>query len=142
MATASRTAQRNRSRKPEARDNPAFIDDILSMAGSLANSRREYAAAQLGSLAESVRQITDTMPNVPTVRAYAITAAESLEELADYVSESEVNDMIVDAREFTRRHPLATFGGSIAAGLLLTQIVQARGLGTRPASRTRRNSQN
>lgn len=132
MATASRPRSRRRARSPETRESPAFMDDILAMAGSLANSRREYAAAQLESLADSVRQFTESMPNVPTVRAYATTAADSLEELAGYVTESDLNDMISDARDFSRRHPLATFGGSLAAGLLIAQLVQARA----PASQT------
>jgi hypothetical protein len=107
------------------------------MAGSLANSRKEYAAAQLESLADSVRQFSDAMPEIPTVKAYASTAADSLDELADYVIESDLADIVADAREFTRRHPLATFGGSIAAGLVITQIVQSRAHSMRAAARPR-----
>lgn len=144
MATAPRSRSRKRTfRKMDIPDSPAFVDDILAMAGSLANSRREYAASQLESLADSVRQFTDSMPNVPRVRAYATTAADSLDELAGYVTESDLNEMISDAREFTRRHPLATFGGSLAAGLLIAQLVQARPPAIRShhrSSRTRRST--
>jgi hypothetical protein len=141
MATAKRSRARKRARSIHENESPAFVDDIFAMAGSLANSRRAYAAAQLESLADSVRQFTDAMPNVPTVRAYATTAADSLEELAGYVTESDLNDMISDAREFTRRHPLATFGGSLAAGLLIAQLVQSRAPSSRApheAQRSRR----
>jgi len=138
MATASQFRARGRSRTEAGREAPAFLDDLLSMAGSLANSRKEYAAAQLESLADSVRQFSDAMPAVPTVKSYATTAADTLDDLAGYVVESELADILADAREFTRRHPLATFGGSIAAGLLITQIVQSRAQSMRSDTRPRR----
>ena len=138
MATVSQFRSRSRARGESGREGPAFMDDLLSMAGSLANSRKEYAAAQLESLADSVRQFSDAMPSIPTVKAYATTAADSLEELANYVVESDLTDMVSDAREFTRRHPLATFGGSIAAGLVITQIVQSRAQSLRSEMGARR----
>lgn len=138
MATASQLRARSRSRTETSRETPAFLDDLLSMAGSLANSRKEYAAAQLESLADSVRQFSDAMPAVPTVRSYATTAADTLDDLAGYVVESDLADILADAREFTRRHPLATFGGSIAAGLVITQIVQSRAQSMRAETRARR----
>jgi hypothetical protein len=137
MATASQfRGSRSRSRTQSGREGPAFLDDLLSMAGSLANSRKEYAAAQLEGLAESVRQFSDAMPAVPTVKSYATTAADTLDDLAGYVVESDLADMLADAREFTRRHPLATFGGSIAAGLLITQFVQSRAQSMRSDARS------
>ena len=140
MATVSQFRARSRSRQDGGREGPAFLDDLLSMAGSLASSRKEYAAAQLESLADSVRQFSEAMPQIPTVKAYAATAADSLDELADYVVESELSEMMADAREFTRRHPLATFGGSIAAGLVITQLVQSRAQSLREKPRPRRSS--
>lgn len=139
MATVSQFRARSRSRAEGGREGPAFLDDLLSMAGSLANSRKEYAAAQIESLADSVRQFSEAMPDIPTVKAYATTAADSLDELADYVVESDLTDMVADAREFTRRYPLATFGGSIAAGLVITQIVQSRAQSLRSSMGARRS---
>jgi hypothetical protein len=69
------------------------------------------------------------------MKAYAETAAESLDDLASYVTESDLSEIVADAREFTRRHPLATLGGSIAAGLVITQLVQARTATSRGSSR-------
>lgn len=138
MATVSQFRSRSRSRPERERGGPAFMDDLIAMAGSLANSRKEYAAAQLESLADSVRQLSDAMPEIPTIKAYAATAADSLEDLAGYVVESELTDMLADAREFTRRHPLAMFGSSIAAGLVITQLVQSRAQSLRSGMSARR----
>lgn len=104
------------------------MDDILAMAGSLASTRKDYAAEQLETLADTVRGFADNMPPIPTMRAYASTAADSLDELADYVVDADLTDMVEDARDLMRRHPLATLGGSIAAGLIITQLIQARGV--------------
>lgn len=141
MATVSQFRARSRSRTESEREGPAFLDDLLAMAGSLANSRKEYAAAQLESLADSVRQFSEAMPALPTMRSYADTAADSLEDLANYVVESDLSDMMSDAREFSKRHPLATFGGSIAAGLVITQMVQSRAQSLRDSAESRRPRQ-
>lgn len=138
MASATNSRGRGRSRGEGQRESPAFLDDILAMAGSLANSRKEYAASQLEGLADSVRQFSGNIPAIPTMKAYAETAADSLEDLAGYVVESDLADMVADAREFTRRHPLAVFGGSIVAGLVATQLVQSRADVMRAAVRSRR----
>lgn len=138
MATVSQARSRSRARSVRGGEGPAFLDDLLAMAGSLANSRKDYAAAQLENLAESVRQFSDAMPPLPTIKAYATTAADSLEELANYVIDSDFGGMVADAREFSRRHPLATFGGSIAAGIVITQIVQSRAQSLRSEAKPER----
>ena len=94
MATVSQSRNRARARNANARTGPALFDDMLNMAGSLASSRKEYAAAQLESLADSVRQFTDVMPDIPTMKAYAETAAESLDDLASYVTESDLSEIV------------------------------------------------
>ncbi len=128
---------RGRSRHRDQREGPAFFDDLLAMAGSLANSRKEYASTQLENLADSLRQFGESLPSLPTMKGYAEAAAGGLEDLAGYVVDSDLPDMVSDAREMARRHPLATFGGSILAGLVITQLVQARTEAMRASLRPR-----
>ncbi len=141
MASVSQFRGRGRARGEQQRESPAFLDDLLAMAGSLADSRKEYAAGQLENLADAMRQFSGTLPSLPTVKTYAETAAGSLDDLASYVVESELPEMIADARDFARRHPLVTFGGSVAAGIILTQLVQSRAETMRAAVRSRRQRQ-
>ncbi|MGQ0485327.1 MAG: hypothetical protein ACT4SY_08270 [Hyphomicrobiales bacterium] len=103
-----------------------IFDDVLAMAGSLAKSRKDYAAGKLESLAGVVRDFSGALPDMPNFRAYASEAAHSLEGLADYVTESDLETMAGDAREFVRAHPMATLAGSIAAGIIVIQMMQAR----------------
>jgi hypothetical protein len=132
---------RSRNRTEQGREGPAFLDDLLAMAGSLASTRKEFASSQLEDLADSMRQLSDALPALPTVKTYAETAADSLEDLAGYVMESDLPEIISDARELARRHPLITFGGSLVAGVVLTQLVQARAGAMRSAVRARRQRQ-
>lgn len=136
--TDTRSRVRARSQGNRGSEGRALFDDLLTMAGSLAESRREYASGQLETLADTIRQFGGSVPSLPAVSTYAQTAADSLEDLADYVLESDLPDMVSDAREIARRHPLATFGGSIVAGLVITQLVQNRAGAMRSASHVRR----
>lgn len=131
---------RGRSQGERRGEGRALFDDLLAMAGSLAESRREHAASQIEALADSMRQFSGSLPALPALGTYAETAADSLEELAGYVLESEIPDMLSDARDLARRHPLAAFGGSIMAGVIITQLVQSRTDTMRSVLRARRGS--
>lgn len=103
-----------------------IIDDVLAMAGSLASSRKEALAAKFETVAESLRTYSEVVPGIPRLGEYASAAANSLEDLSSYVQESDLPTMLGDAREFSRRHPVATLAGSITAGVILTQLMQSR----------------
>jgi hypothetical protein len=135
MATSSRarSSRRNDGSSGNGRSYRIF-DDVLAMVGSLANSRKNFAAAKLESLAQSARDFAGAMPDMPNVRAYASVAAESLEGLASYVMDSDLETMTGDAREFARTHPMATLAASIAGGLIVTQMMQMRTSPLSPAA--------
>ncbi|MBC8035747.1 MAG: hypothetical protein H7X89_00800 [Rhizobiales bacterium] len=124
MAKSSRAGRRKRN--GNGASHHGLFDDILAMAGSLAGSRKDYAATKLETLAESVREIATAVPGIPNFTAYANAAAGSLEDLAGYVTESDLETMVSDARQFARTHPMATLAGSIAAGLIVTQMMYTR----------------
>lgn len=132
MAKSSRSRKRNGN----GGGTHGIFDDILAMAGSLAGSRKDYAAAKLETLAETVREYAAAVPGIPNFKTYANAAAGSLEGLADYVTESDLETMVGDARQFARAHPMATLAGSIAAGLIVTQMMHTH---SAPSSGSRRN---
>lgn len=133
MATTSQARGRNGGK------SHGILDDVLAMAGSLANSRKDSAAAKFETLAESVRECSIAMPEIPHLSAYAKAAADSLDDLASYVSESDLPSMLTDAREFSRRHPMVTLTGTIAAGVIITQLMQASASPQRGAASHRRS---
>ena len=126
MAKSARSSNRSGNG-----DQPGyrFIDDIMAMAGSLANSRKGYAADKLDALAGSVREFSEALPDMPTFKSYATAAADSFEGLASYVTDSDLETMVDDARQFARRHPMAMLAGSVAAGVIVAQMVNSRSAG-------------
>ena len=126
MATATARLGNRRNGRANGGGSYNLVDDLLAMAGSLASSRKDFASSKLETMAGAVRECTSAMPDIPHVKAYASAAAESLDGLADYVMESDLPAMVADAREFARRHPVATLTGTIAAGVVIGQLLQSR----------------
>ncbi len=138
MAKSARSSKR--SGNGEQPGSYRFLDDIMAMAGSLASSRKGYAADKLDALAESVREFSEAMPDMPNFKSYATAAADSFEGLASYVTESDLETMMDDARQFARRHPMAMLAGSLAAGVIVTQMVASRSGAAEPRPAAARNT--
>ena len=138
MAKTARSS--NRAGNGDQPGSYRFIDDIMAMAGSLANSRKGYAADKLDALAESVREFSQALPDMPNFKSYATAAADSFEGLASYVTESDLDTMMDDARQFARRHPMAMLAGSVAAGVIVTQMINSRSSGSGTRSAAARNT--
>ncbi len=115
----------NKAKRGNGGTSNGIFDGILAMAASLADSRRDNAASMLGTFAGSVRGVADAMPDMGVLREYAGAVAESLEGLADYVIETDIETLASDAGDFMRQHPVVTITGSVAAGLVVAQIVKA-----------------
>ena len=114
---SSRTAPRRNGNRH------GIYDDVVALASSLMRSRKDYGADKLDSLAEATREFAAALPEMPTLRVYVNSAAERLDELSGYMMNTEFDDMFEDAGEFARRHPMATFGIAIAAGVGAARLI-------------------
>ncbi|MFZ5675847.1 MAG: hypothetical protein ACOZAM_23055 [Pseudomonadota bacterium] len=120
MAKA-RKARRARA-TPKSTANRLF-DDALSLASTLAESRKRAGADKIVEFAEATRHFGETLDDFPQLRAYSDTAADNLDDLADYVAETDIPDMLDDFAGFARRQPVATLTLGVAAGLAVTQLM-------------------
>ena len=102
-----------------------FYSDIISLAGSLLRSRQESGAEKIGSVAEATRNFAGDFEDTPHVQTYINAAAEQMETLSDYVSETSLEDMVSEAAVFAKRYPLATMSFAAAAGFGIIRIVLA-----------------
>jgi hypothetical protein len=95
--------------------------------------------------------VTTTFHDLPFLRDYTEAAADRLDELAVYVDDTELPDIINDIATFAKRQPMATLALTVAAGFVTSQLVRewpangsgasGRGRGTaRKGSRRRRGS--
>jgi hypothetical protein len=126
MARTSTRSRRN-SKKAKARaarpQTMPFYSDMLGIAGSLLRSRQQQGAEQIASLAGAARNIAGELDDVPTIQAYAESAASQLAYLSEYVAEQPLEDMVEDATDFARHYPVATMAFAVAAGFAFTRLM-------------------
>lgn len=118
-----------------------LFDDALSMASTLTRSRKQTEAKRLKDISLATREFSATLEDFPHLRSYADAAADGIDSIADYVEETELQEMVSDLADMARRQPLATIALTIAAGVAAAQI--ARGMEIpkhRPAGRPRRRA--
>lgn len=126
MARSEKAGANSKRAQPSQQRNGSrrLFDDIVALAATLARGRQDYGAGKLMTLAASTREFADTLNDMPSLRAQAAAAAESLEGLADYVMHTDIEQMIADAGTFARRHPAATLAMTAAAGIAASRMMR------------------
>jgi hypothetical protein len=132
MAARARTARK-------ANGNSLF-DDALSMASTLTRSRKQTEAKRLKDISLATREFSATLEDFPHLRAYADAAADGIDSVADYVEETELQDMVSDLADMARRQPLATMALTIAAGVAAAQIARTMDMPRHRPGRSRRRA--
>jgi hypothetical protein len=118
-----------------ARDTAARIKSAASdtasrakaKAQNLATESKQQAAERIGgygtAMRDSARAFEQQDPNI----AWATNrVAERIERVADYVRNSDFEQMRRDGEDIARRHPVAFFGGMLVAGLVVGNLLKAR----------------
>jgi hypothetical protein len=119
-------ATRGSPKRPKRYHRPTanrLFDDALSLASTLADSRKLAGADRIVELASATREFGASLNDFPQLRRYSDQAAESLDDLADYIARTDIPDMIDDFAGFAKRQPVATLTLGVAAGLAFTQLV-------------------
>jgi hypothetical protein len=124
MASKKRSGSR-RSRSARNNYGQGMFGDVLSMASTLAGSRKHIAAEKLSELASATRNLTSSVEDLPYLRDYTDAAAERIDELADYVDRTDFPEMLDDIASFAKRQPMATLALGVAAGLVTTQLMKS-----------------
>lgn len=122
-------AQKRKARPNKARSRNGsthrMFDDILSLAGSLMSSKKDWVADRVSTLSTATHAYADALNDIPGVGPYANLTAESFDDFAQYLNESDFNDLLRDGSIFAKRHPVPTLAGAIIAGIIATQIYRA-----------------
>ena len=129
MAQAKKKSNRNRTKaahESRATSN-YFFDDVLALAGTLAERKKEWGAERISEFAGATREFATSMTAIPNLGNYVNSAAASLEDFSDYVRETEFEQIVVDASTFARRHPVVVVTGGVLAGLAVVQVLRSRG---------------
>jgi hypothetical protein len=119
-------ARKARPKRPRRHHRPTanrLFEDALSLASTLADSRKRAGADRVVDLASAAREFSASLNDFPQLRQYSGQAADGLDDLADYIAKTEIPDMLDDFAGFARRRPVATLTLGVAAGLAFTLLV-------------------
>jgi hypothetical protein len=108
---------RSRTQRTSRNTSSRLYDDILALASTLMRDRQEIGGRRLKALSTSVRDMAQSLPEMPNLTSYVGSTADSLTDLADYISSSDIETIASDANQFARRHPMMTMGIAAAAGI-------------------------
>ena len=101
-----------------------MFGEAMALASTLAEGRKHAAAERITELATAARDVTTTFHDLPFLRDYTEAAADRLDELAVYVDDTDLPDIINDIATFARRQPMATLALTVAAGFVTSQLVR------------------
>jgi hypothetical protein len=122
-------SKRKRGRRSAAlRSNygQRMFGDVLSMASTVAESRKHMVSKRLSELATTAKDLSNEIDDLPYVRDLADAAVSRIEKLATYVDHTDVPDMLDDIASLARRQPGATVALGVVAGLIATQLLRNR----------------
>lgn len=107
----------NRTQRTSRNTSSRLYDDVLALASTLMRDRQELGGRRLRALSTSVRDMAQSLPEMPNLTSYVGSTADSLTDLADYIAGADIETIASDANQFARRHPMMTMGIAAAAGL-------------------------
>jgi hypothetical protein len=88
----------------------------------------ETAAGGIETAAQTIRRVsTDMQTDQPQIAEFASTAADRAEDLARYLRETDVREMIGNVENFARRQPLLFLGGAFVLGVAASRFIKAAG---------------
>lgn len=141
MTATKKKSKRNKSGAAKKSGTSSyFFEDVLALAETLANRRKDWGAEQLSEFAGSARDFAKSIEVIPKLGNFVNPAVASLEEFADYISGTEFDEIMGDAATFARRHPVFTIGGGILVGFVATQVFRSTGVAPKAASSTGRKT--
>lgn len=101
------------------------LTEAKAMMRDAADEQRRRAAGAVGGIAGALhRAASDLEPKNETIGRYTHLAAQRLDEVADYLRNSRLDDVLTGAEDLARRQPYWFVGGAMAAGFLLARMVK------------------
>ena len=131
-----------RSAKQSSGTSNYFFEGLVAMARTLVNAKKEWGVEKMNELADATQEYARSIEDIPTLSGYARATAASLKDLADYVNETEFDQILKDSSNFARKHPVPMIIGGAIAGLAVTQILRSNEFGftTRRSVKTAKRS--
>jgi hypothetical protein len=113
---------KSQDNKGRGRRSNAVFNDVLSLGGNLLMSKKEWIAEKISNLSSATHAYAGALNDIPGIGTYANVAAQSFDDFAQYIDETDLDDMVRDGSVFARRHPVPALASAIIAGIIATQI--------------------
>jgi hypothetical protein len=103
------------------------VEQAKEKAAQAADTGKGAAADKIGGYSDRLRATARSAEEAedPNIAQLANSAADRLEQAADYVRNSDLNRLRQDASNIAHRHPALFMGGMFAAGLVLGNLAKA-----------------
>lgn len=107
------------------------VDEVKTKAQGFIIGQVDAGSKHFGSLlerkVESIRTVGETLSDRGETGPgqVAALAADRLEIVAKYFSQTRGEQIVADVEDLARRHPLLTVGAGLTAGLLAARLLQA-----------------
>ncbi|MEN6465841.1 MAG: hypothetical protein ABFD62_11730 [Syntrophaceae bacterium] len=100
---------------------------IWSEAKNLANNRKTQASESLEGLARALRNTGQQFQqeNKPGLAHYSDQAAGKVENLSQYLRNTDVEDLLRSAEGLARRQPVMVIAGAFIAGIFLARMLRS-----------------
>lgn len=109
-------------------------DKASETAASVVGKQKSNLANDLSSIAQSIRQMNENVPEddkalgIASVTAiYGNTIADKIEQVSKYVDKKDLGEMLSDAEKFAHRNPTLFVGGAFALGFLAARFLKSGG---------------
>jgi hypothetical protein len=124
MAKKSKPKRTNKLKQSASKSGLIF-EGLVGMAQSLANSKKDWGVEKINEFANATKGYASSLKDIPNVGSYVRAAADFLNDFAEYVSETEFEQILTDSSTFVKRHPIITASGCAVAGLMITYLLRS-----------------
>lgn len=89
------------------------------------DAQKTRAAGSLSSVAQTLRSSGEQMQGQEGISRYLTRAADEVENLAHYLEDREVGELLGQVEDFARRQPVAFLGGAFTLGVLGARFLKS-----------------
>jgi hypothetical protein len=132
-------SSRGRSSGANGSRSRSTYHDVMSLVGGLLEGQQRNGAEKIGVLANNARKLASDMEDLPHVTAYVEMGADRLDEFAEYVNDTSLEEILSDGAAFAKRNPLPTLGLAAVAGFCAIRITALPKILRRTSARRRQS---
>ena len=113
---------------------------VFSLADTLLRDQKTQRGKQIESLARATNSFAKDIGDLPEIQSYAKSASRALQDLAKYVTETDVQDILRDAKTFAQDYPIAMAASALAVGYNVLRSVPVPHFGRSKPAQTAKAS--